>query len=127
MLRANVNSKKTLRPYLCCSPSQALARAGDSSKGCPNTNHSGSPPSQEPAALEMSKLRKDHETKDSQSMENKHAIWRRTASGKRRQKLGRCLPFTHSEDACFSSRQQAWHSKLSTAHFFPSPLASLSN
>lgn len=56
MLDANVNSKKTLRVYLCCSPFQVLAKADDSSRGCPNTSHSGSPPSQEPAALEMSKI-----------------------------------------------------------------------
>lgn len=74
MLNANTNSKKTLRAYLCCSLSQVLAKDDDSSKGCPNTNHSGSPPSQEPAALEMSKLQKHHETKDSQLMENKHEI-----------------------------------------------------
>lgn len=65
MLNANINSKKTLRAYLCCSPSQVLARDGDSSKDCPSTNHSGSPPSQEPAVLETSILQKDHETKDS--------------------------------------------------------------
>lgn len=127
MLSTNINSKKSIRAYLCCSPSQALARADDSSKGCPNTNRSGSPPSQEPAALEMSKLQKGHETKDGQPMENANETWRGTASGKRRQKFGCCLLFTHSEDACVCNREQAWHSTLSTAHFFPSPLASLSN
>lgn len=127
MLNGNLNSEKTPRAYLCCSPSQALAKADDSSKGCPNTSHSGSPPSQEPAALEMSKLQKDHETKDSQSMENSQEIWRGKANGKRRQNFGRCPPSMHSEEACLCKRQQAWHSKFSTPHFFPSSLASLSN
>lgn len=55
-LNAGVNSKQTLRSYLCCSLSQALARADGSSRDCPNTNHSGSPPSQELAALENDQI-----------------------------------------------------------------------
>lgn len=122
-LNAGVNSKQTLRSYLCCSPSQELARADGSSKGCPNTNHSGFPLSQELAALENEQI--------ARRSVNQWKTHRKSRGGQPEEKKGRSwgaafLPCLQKKPA-YVTDKQAWHSKFSTAHFFPSSLASLSN